>query len=196
MDYIKERKLIIKPPYEKVINTIWQIYPNKNMEESYTLILYKKFNKNYLFFHSSFVNSKDILKEINLPESKEHFSQSKINISKHWPKEIKSEYFFEYIYEDNFLIDNISFFNGIETINKLDDKLFIFKNEILTKKLGKEFLKILIFFCEKDLDKIIIDLVKKKQLYLEHIFIIIINRRENNKTNSNCLNTSDELMQN
>ena len=150
IDNIRERKLIIKPPYEKVINTIWKIYPNKNMEESFTLILYKKFNKKLsLFFYSSFANSKDILKEINLPESKEHFSQSKINISNHWPKEIKSKYFFEYIYEDNFLIDNISFFNGIETINKLDDKLFIFKNEILTKKLGKEFRKILIFFLKK-----------------------------------------------
>ena len=68
------------------------------------------------------------------------------------------------------MIDNISFFNGIETINKLDDKLFIFKNEILTKKLGKEFRKILIFFYEKDLDKIIIDLVKKNN-YILNIFL-------------------------
>ena len=66
IDNIKERKLIIKPLYENVINTIWKIFPNKKMEESFTLILYKKLNKKLsLFFYSNFANSKDILKEIN-----------------------------------------------------------------------------------------------------------------------------------
>ena len=111
IDNIRERKLIIKPPYEKVINTIWKIYPKKNSEDTCTLVLYKKIKKKLsLFFFSSMENSKDILKErVNIPEPKEHFSQIIVNNSNHYPIVNNSEHFCEYKYEDNFLIDSIFF---------------------------------------------------------------------------------------
>ena len=189
-DNIIERKLIIEPPYEKVINTIWKIYPKNNSEKSFTLISYKVINKKLsLLFFSSMENSKDILKKINIPEPKSQSFQLIINNSKHNPIVIKSNYFCEYKYEDNFLIDNIIFFNDMKTIN---DKLSFFAEK--TKELKKEFRKILIFFYEKNLVNNIIKLIIKEELYCEQIFIIIINRgEENNKKNSEFPNTSDEL---
>ena len=50
-DNIKEKQLIIDPPYKKVIETIWKLFPNKkDKKETFTLILRQDATNLSLFF--------------------------------------------------------------------------------------------------------------------------------------------------
>jgi predicted GTPase len=187
LDNINQRKLIIKNHYRKVIETKWKIDSKKNIQETFTLILHRNSNEQLsLFFFSSKADSKDILNKINILELKEDFLKFKIDESK-----IFSEYIYKDKYEDNFIIKDIFFLKDMEIIHSNNEALL---DELLEDiiKLRKQYGKILIFFYENNLENFIINLVKKI-IYKEQIFIIIINRGENDKTNKLFLNTSDEL---
>ena len=173
----------INSPYDnKIIATTWRVFPNdKNLKQTFTLILERKINQNLsLFFMSNYDRAKKLIDEI---EEQECFKN----------KEIKNiDNFNEIIYENGSILENIIYFKDINNANEPEDNLINKMTEDLKLK-GKDFRQVLILFYNKK-DNLIETLRKIiDEKYDQHIFIIIVNENQTEKNNKEFLSTSQEL---
>ena len=173
----------INSPYDnKIIATTWRVFPNdKNLKQTFTLILERKINQNLsLFFMSNYDRAKKLIDEI---EEQECFKN----------KEIKNiDNFNEIIYENGSILENIIYFKDINNANEPEDNLINKMTEDLKLK-GKDFRQVLILFYNKK-DNLIETLRKIiDEKYDQHIFIIIVNENQTEENNKEFLSTSQEL---
>ena len=180
-----ERKLLkIKKPYKNVINTVWKLYPKDYKDKrTFTLISSQSWEKNLsLIFYSNHKKAEKIIKQI---EAQAQINPKKINDKKDYKEQIYDK-----------LIENIIFL-GDKYDKDNDDK----KKEILCKiieenKKEKEkrninYRNIIIFFDEKKINDIIMDLVKK--YYENQLFIFIFTNENVEKLRAKIQSKVDSL---
>ena len=174
-DNIKENQLIIDPPYKKVIETTWKLFPKKkDKKENFTLILRQDSTNLSLFFFCNKKKASDIIKEI---ENQDSYSDKKEN---------QNKIFDEIIYQKSFILNNIIYFNDNEKNISFEEKQNLLYEKIESKKEKNEFGQVLIlFYDENDLKNIIIKIAKK--YYDQHLFFIIINSKEKGNKSSQDL---------
>ena len=170
IDNITKKKLIIKPPYKSVINSIWKIFPNDNSKnETFTLISSKSSNKNinlYTYSDSSKINN--IISEIE--------NQLNIEVEKTGLKEENNK--FELIkFKKNWIIDNIYYLPGF--YNTVKDKENDFMELLGFNMEDFGYRKLIIIFDEEKILDFIIKIIKK--FYKNQIFILLFTEQNINE---------------
>ena len=126
-DNIKKEKLVIKPIYKNIVKTIWETFPNdkSNKEDTFTLILNKKINKNLsILFFSTYETAKKVVDEME--------SQGQLVVKSNF----KENNYHEITYSNGFLLENSIFLT--DTNLEKEEKLKKFYEMI--KKIKNSFL--------------------------------------------------------